>query len=259
MIVSKSQRVKKVAVILAVLTFISTTAFASPQPVKPPADQQEQNQQEEQNDNNKKDQPKPGQSANQPGQNQQEQNSDNNKKNQPKPGQSANQPGQNQQEQNSDNNKKNQPKPGQSANQPGQNQQEQNSDNNKKNQPKPGQPNNQVKPGQPGQQDHEPDQRDRVIQEMRYSQGGNLLIRIDNPNNKKIRWDKDKRVIVCDSHGRKYQARIHRLDKNIIELIVDGLYGGERYNVEIMGINIGGVNITFKSDFWAKDNWRFEQ
>ena len=119
------------------------------------------------------------------------------------------------------------------------------------------------KPGQDqyqGQnQSHNQDRKGYNIQEMRYSKGGNLQIKINNPDNNAIRWDNNQRVVVRDSRGRTYNARINRTNRNVIELIIANLVFGEKYSAEIYGLDQSDRNYRISGDFWAKDNWRYNQ
>jgi len=257
---------KKLVAAIAVLAFMSGTALAQSQPPLPPQNQPGQNTGPASQDQGQPGQkPKPGQQ--QPGQQtkpgqQQEQ--------YPKPGQQ--QPGQQtkpgqQQEQ--------YPKPGQQ--QPGQQtkpgqQQEQ--------YPKPGQqqPGQQTKPGQqqewqhqpkPGQQQGwqsqpkpQPQNQQKAgnggfeIKEMLYKPDGRLQIRLDNND---IRWNRIEKIIVRDSRGRVYNARVNRTDRDIIELIIAGMVYGENYSIEIPGVRYGNSNYILRGDFWASDNWRYNR
>lgn len=111
--------------------------------------------------------------------------------------------------------------------------------------------------GQNQSQNH--DKKGYNIQEMSYSKGGNLQIKINNPDNNAIRWDKNQKVVVRDSKGRTYNAKINRTNQNVIELIIANLVFGEKYSAEIYGLDQSDRNYRISGDFWAKDNWRYNQ
>lgn len=114
-------------------------------------------------------------------------------------------------------------------------------------------------PGKPGNNEQQKrDKRDFDIQEMRYREGGNLQIRIKNPDNEAIRWDKNQKIVVRDSHGRSYNARVKNIDQNVLELIVANLVFGERYSAEIYGLDHRDRDYRLKADFWARDGWRYD-
>lgn len=114
-------------------------------------------------------------------------------------------------------------------------------------------------PGKPGHDEQQKrDKRDFDIQEMRYREGGNLQIRIKNPDNEAIRWDKNQKIVVRDSHGRSYNARVKNIDKNVLELIVANLVLGERYSAEIYGLDNRNRDYGLRADFWAQDGWRYD-
>lgn len=119
------------------------------------------------------------------------------------------------------------------------------------------------KPGNGDQQDWDQKQkrekRDFDIEDMRYSKGGNLQIKIKNPDNEAFRWDKDQKIVVRDSHGRAYNARVKNFDRNVLELIVANLVLGERYSAEIYGFDNRDRDYRLRADFWAKDDWRYNQ
>ena len=113
------------------------------------------------------------------------------------------------------------------------------------------------KPGNEEQQMR--DKRDFDIEEMRYSKGGNLQIKIKNPDNEALRWDNNQKIVVRDSHGRAYNARVKNFDRNVLELIVANLVLGERYSAEIYGRDDRNRDYRVRGDFWAQDDWRYNR
>lgn len=114
-------------------------------------------------------------------------------------------------------------------------------------------------PGKPGNDEQQKrDKKDFDIQEMRYSKGGNLQIKIKNPDNEALRWDKNQKVVVRDSQGRVYNARVKNFDRNVLELIVANLVFGERYSAEIYGLDYRNRDYRIRTDFWAQDGWRYD-
>ena len=95
------------------------------------------------------------------------------------------------------------------------------------------------------------------IQQMRYNKG-RLEIRLYNPNNENIRWNKNQPILVRDRNGRTYDTRVLRAENNLIELNIDGLRYGQTYSVEI-DVDNRGRNDTVRGDFKAEDNWTYEQ
>ena len=108
-------------------------------------------------------------------------------------------------------------------------------------------------------QEQKRDKRDFDIEEMRYSKGGNLQIKIKNPDNEALRWDNNQKIVVRDSHGRAYNARVKNFDRNVLELIVANLVLGERYSAEIYGRDDRNRDYRVRGDFWAQDNWRYNR
>ncbi|MDY9920606.1 MAG: hypothetical protein U2P59_02105 [Synergistota bacterium] len=116
------------------------------------------------------------------------------------------------------------------------------------------------------------------IREMKYKQGGKLLVvfgypegngyppypgypgRPGNPGKhygNNIRWDKNQPITITDRFGRTYNTRVVRSENNVLELIVDGLYGGSMYNLNIGGVYLDDVINGVNGEFWAKDNWQY--
>ena len=91
---------------------------------------------------------------------------------------------------------------------------------------------------------------------MWYKPGGRLQIRLDNND---IRWNNIERIVVRDSRGRAYNARVNRADRDIVELIIAGLVYGENYSIEIPGVHYRDMNYILRGDFWAWDNWRYNR
>ena len=127
---------------------------------------------------------------------------------------------------------------------------------------------------------HQNDKKDKkvMIREMKYKQGGNLLVVFGYPEGKgyapypgypgrpgnpgkhygnNIRWDKNHPITITDRFGRTYNTRVVRSDRNVLELVVDGLYGGSRYDINIGGVYLEDVINGVNGEFWAKDNWRY--
>ena len=119
-----------------------------------------------------------------------------------------------------------------------------------------------------------------VIREMRYTQGGNLLIvfgypdgygyppypgypgRPGNPGKhygQNIRWDKNEQIVIRDIFGRTYNSRIIRSDRNVLELLVEGLFGGARYNISFGGVFLDEDKYGVNGEFWAKDKWKYKK
>ena len=128
------------------------------------------------------------------------------------------------------------------------------------------------------QQQNEKKDKKVKIREMKYKQGGKLLVvfgypegngyppypgypgRPGNPGKhygNNIRWDKNQPITITDRFGRTYDTRVVRSENNVLELIVDGLYGGALYNLNIGGVYLDDVINGVNGEFWAKDNWQY--
>ena len=131
---------------------------------------------------------------------------------------------------------------------------------------------------------HAPEQQDMresvVIRELRYTQGGNLLIvfgypdgygyppyhgypgRPDNPGKHyghNIRWDKNEQIVIRDVFGRTYNSRIIQSDRNVLELRIEGLFGGARYSISFGGVFLNEDKYGVNGEFWAKDKWKYKK
>ena len=119
-----------------------------------------------------------------------------------------------------------------------------------------------------------------VIREMRYTQGGNLLIvfgypdgygyppypgypgRPGNPGKHyghNIRWDKNEQIVIRDIFGRTYNSRVMRSDRNVLELRIEGLFGGARYSISFGGVFLNEDKYGVNGEFWAKDKWKYKK
>jgi len=98
-----------------------------------------------------------------------------------------------------------------------------------------------------------------LIDEMWYKQDGRLQIRPDNPNNYRVRWNQNRRIVVQDRNGRNYNTSVVRTAQNIIELRIQGLRYGEQYSINITGVRISGNNVTIGGTFLASNNWRHKK
>jgi hypothetical protein len=182
-------------------------------------------------------------------------------------------------------NKKDMPKQGQQS---GPGSQGANQQQNKKDMPKQNQQSGSGSQGANQQQDKKdiPKQNQQenkysiVIREMRYTQGGNLLVVFGYPDGygypayqgypgkpgnqgkhygNNIRWDKNERITIRDKSGRAYEARVMKSDRNVLEVRVEGLLGGTSYSINIGGIYFGDVKNEVDGEFWAKDNWKYRK
>ena len=146
----------------------------------------------------------------------------------------------------------------------------------KKDMPKQSQQNGPVWQAQEQQEN-----RDRVvIRELRYTQGGNLLIvfgfldgygyppypgypgRPGNPGKHyghNIRWDKNEQIVIRDIFGRTYNSRVMRSDRNVLELRIEGLFGGARYSISFGGVFLDEDKYGVNGEFWAKDKWKYRK
>ncbi|MCK9558527.1 MAG: hypothetical protein ABFC83_04385 [Synergistaceae bacterium] len=129
-----------------------------------------------------------------------------------------------------------------------------------------------------------PEQQDKresvVIRELRYTQGGNLLIvfgypdgygyppypgypgRPGNPGKHyghNIRWDKNEQIVIRDIFGRTYNSRVMRSDRNVLELRIEGLFGGARYSISFGGVFLNEDKYGVNGEFWAKDKWKYKK
>ncbi len=119
-----------------------------------------------------------------------------------------------------------------------------------------------------------------VIREIRYFQGGNLLVvfgypdgygyppypgypgRPGNPGKhygNNIRWDKNESIIIRDIFGRTYDTRVVKAERNVLELVIEGLFGGSRYSINIGGVYLDDDKYGVSGEFWAKDKWKYRK